>query len=237
MSPERCVCEELVSLYASRQGVIFTSPVSSGALHQCLRAWRSGRFCFCICWLYRVNTACNCLLGANLVAEGACTYTKNTVCGCPLDYFCSYFGPEDCEFCQRYTVCFPDSRVKERGKPAQHQWRQKQTVLRGSAAGSDSEGGCQFIQSKDSEGSAWMAGPCWVRCMLVQCAGCDCQSTSAQQKACRSHVSPRCCARCWGQECFFPACKERSVSLCAQWRVSAVITFTKRMLNWSSPQP
>ncbi|NWR59624.1 TNR14 factor, partial [Bucorvus abyssinicus] len=56
-----------------------------------------------------------CDKGANLVVEEACTYMKNTVCGCLPDYFCSYFGPEDCEFCQRYTVCFPDSRVKERG--------------------------------------------------------------------------------------------------------------------------
>ncbi|NXK05765.1 TNR14 factor, partial [Herpetotheres cachinnans] len=56
-----------------------------------------------------------CDKGANLVPEVACTYTKNTVCGCPPEYFCSYFGNEDCELCQRYTVCFPGSMVKERG--------------------------------------------------------------------------------------------------------------------------
>ncbi|KAM6371826.1 tumor necrosis factor receptor superfamily member 14 isoform 1-T2 [Pluvialis apricaria] len=56
-----------------------------------------------------------CDKGANLVPEIACTYTKNTVCGCLPGYFCSYFGTEDCELCQRYTVCFPDSMVKERG--------------------------------------------------------------------------------------------------------------------------
>ncbi|KAK4809652.1 hypothetical protein QYF61_002108 [Mycteria americana] len=53
--------------------------------------------------------------GANLVPEVACTYTKNTACGCLPGYFCSYFGTEDCEFCQRYTVCFPGTMVKERG--------------------------------------------------------------------------------------------------------------------------
>ncbi|XP_037236062.1 tumor necrosis factor receptor superfamily member 14 [Falco biarmicus] len=56
-----------------------------------------------------------CDKGANLVPEVACTYTKNTVCGCPPEYFCSYLGSEDCELCQRYTVCFPGSMVKERG--------------------------------------------------------------------------------------------------------------------------
>ncbi|XP_075376538.1 tumor necrosis factor receptor superfamily member 14 [Mycteria americana] len=56
-----------------------------------------------------------CDKGANLVPEVACTYTKNTACGCLPGYFCSYFGTEDCEFCQRYTVCFPGTMVKERG--------------------------------------------------------------------------------------------------------------------------
>ncbi|XP_069638907.1 tumor necrosis factor receptor superfamily member 14 isoform X1 [Haliaeetus albicilla] len=56
-----------------------------------------------------------CDKGANLVPEVACTYTKNTVCGCLPGYFCSYLGTEDCELCQRYTVCFPGSMVKERG--------------------------------------------------------------------------------------------------------------------------
>ncbi|XP_075028312.1 tumor necrosis factor receptor superfamily member 14 isoform X7 [Calonectris borealis] len=56
-----------------------------------------------------------CDKGANLVPEEACTYTKNTVCGCLPGYFCSYFGTEGCELCQRYTVCFPGSMVKERG--------------------------------------------------------------------------------------------------------------------------
>ncbi|NXT96710.1 TNR14 factor, partial [Anhinga rufa] len=53
--------------------------------------------------------------GANLVPEVACTYTKNTVCGCLPGYFCRYFGTEDCELCQRYTVCFPGTMVKEMG--------------------------------------------------------------------------------------------------------------------------
>ncbi|XP_074749242.1 tumor necrosis factor receptor superfamily member 14 isoform X2 [Strix uralensis] len=56
-----------------------------------------------------------CDKGANLVPEVACTYMKNTVCGCPPGYFCSYLGREDCELCQRYTVCFPGTMVKERG--------------------------------------------------------------------------------------------------------------------------
>ncbi|KAM6402532.1 tumor necrosis factor receptor superfamily member 14 isoform 1-T2 [Rhynochetos jubatus] len=56
-----------------------------------------------------------CDRGANLVPEVECTYTKNTVCGCLPGYFCSHFGTEDCELCQRYTVCVPGTRVKERG--------------------------------------------------------------------------------------------------------------------------
>ncbi|XP_062449364.1 tumor necrosis factor receptor superfamily member 14 isoform X2 [Rhea pennata] len=56
-----------------------------------------------------------CDKGANLMPETVCTSTKNTVCGCPPGYFCSYLGTEDCEFCQRYTVCFPGTMVKERG--------------------------------------------------------------------------------------------------------------------------
>ncbi|XP_074883255.1 tumor necrosis factor receptor superfamily member 14 isoform X6 [Buteo buteo] len=66
---------------------------------------------------YPVGAECcpMCAAGANLVPEVACTYTKNTVCGCLPGYFCSYLGTEDCELCQRYTVCFPGSMVKERG--------------------------------------------------------------------------------------------------------------------------
>ncbi|XP_042650681.1 tumor necrosis factor receptor superfamily member 14 isoform X2 [Tyto alba] len=56
-----------------------------------------------------------CDKGANLVPEVACTYTKNTVCGCMPGYFCTYFGTKDCELCQRYTVCFPGTMVKEKG--------------------------------------------------------------------------------------------------------------------------
>ncbi|NXE76332.1 TNR14 factor, partial [Cochlearius cochlearius] len=56
-----------------------------------------------------------CDKGANLVPEVACTYTKNTVCGCLPGYFCSHLGTEDCELCQAYTVCFPGTIVKERG--------------------------------------------------------------------------------------------------------------------------
>ncbi|XP_065711177.1 tumor necrosis factor receptor superfamily member 14 isoform X1 [Patagioenas fasciata] len=53
--------------------------------------------------------------GANLVPEVACTHTKNTVCGCPDGYFCTSVGTRDCELCQRYTVCFPGSLLRERG--------------------------------------------------------------------------------------------------------------------------
>ncbi|NWU61174.1 TNR14 factor, partial [Pterocles burchelli] len=65
--------------------------------------------------LERCKTCKLCDKGANLVPEAPCTYTKNTVCGCLPGYFCSYFGTEDCELCQRYTICFPGSMVKERG--------------------------------------------------------------------------------------------------------------------------
>ncbi|NXK36260.1 TNR14 factor, partial [Piprites chloris] len=53
--------------------------------------------------------------GANLVTAAACTYTKNTVCGCRPGHFCSSPGPEGCELCQPYTVCVPGSMVKEWG--------------------------------------------------------------------------------------------------------------------------
>ncbi|NWX19500.1 TNR14 factor, partial [Aegotheles bennettii] len=56
-----------------------------------------------------------CDRGANLMAKVACTYTKNTVCGCLPGYFCSYSVNEDCEVCQRYTVCLPGFMVKEKG--------------------------------------------------------------------------------------------------------------------------
>ncbi|NWQ78607.1 TNR14 factor, partial [Columbina picui] len=53
--------------------------------------------------------------GASLVPEVACTHRRNTVCGCAPGYFCSHVGTHGCELCQRYTVCFPGSVVKERG--------------------------------------------------------------------------------------------------------------------------
>jgi len=67
-----------------------------------------------------VNAGCACgfLLGANLVPKVACSYVKNTVCGCLPGYFCSYSVADDCELCQRYTVCSPGTMVKEGGKPA-----------------------------------------------------------------------------------------------------------------------
>ncbi|NXP29271.1 TNR14 factor, partial [Scytalopus superciliaris] len=56
-----------------------------------------------------------CDKGANLATAVECTYTKNTVCGCQPEHFCSSLGPEDCELCQPYTVCVPGTVVKERG--------------------------------------------------------------------------------------------------------------------------
>ncbi|NXM75784.1 TNR14 factor, partial [Serilophus lunatus] len=56
-----------------------------------------------------------CDRGANLVTEVACTYTRNTVCGCQPEHFCSSLGLEGCELCQPYTVCGPGTMVKERG--------------------------------------------------------------------------------------------------------------------------
>ncbi|NWU05946.1 TNR14 factor, partial [Cephalopterus ornatus] len=58
-----------------------------------------------------------CDIGANLVTAAACTYTKNTVCGCRPGHFCSSPGPEGCELCQPYTVCVPGTMVKEWGTP------------------------------------------------------------------------------------------------------------------------
>ncbi|XP_017686796.1 PREDICTED: tumor necrosis factor receptor superfamily member 14 isoform X5 [Lepidothrix coronata] len=56
-----------------------------------------------------------CAAGANLVTAAACTYTKNTVCGCRPGHFCSSPGPEGCAVCQPYTVCVPGTMVKEWG--------------------------------------------------------------------------------------------------------------------------
>ncbi|XP_027751039.1 LOW QUALITY PROTEIN: tumor necrosis factor receptor superfamily member 14 [Empidonax traillii] len=66
--------------------------------------------------------------GADLVTAAACTYTKNTVCGCRPGHFCSSPGPEGCELCQPYTVCVPGTVVKEWGKPAERRWQQQQSV-------------------------------------------------------------------------------------------------------------
>ncbi|XP_039246817.1 tumor necrosis factor receptor superfamily member 14-like isoform X1 [Pipra filicauda] len=66
---------------------------------------------------YRNGTECcpTCAVGANLVTAAACTYTKNTVCGCRPGHFCSSPGPEVCAVCQPYTVCVPGTMVKEWG--------------------------------------------------------------------------------------------------------------------------
>ncbi|XP_051642134.1 tumor necrosis factor receptor superfamily member 14-like isoform X2 [Manacus candei] len=66
---------------------------------------------------YPNGTECcpTCAVGANLVTAAACTYTKNTVCGCRPGHFCSSPGPEGCELCQPYTVCVPGTMVKEWG--------------------------------------------------------------------------------------------------------------------------
>ncbi|XP_032565044.1 tumor necrosis factor receptor superfamily member 14 isoform X1 [Chiroxiphia lanceolata] len=65
--------------------------------------------------LTRCRTCKLCDEGANLVTAAACTYTKNTVCGCRPEHFCSSSGPEGCELCQPYTVCVPGTMVKEWG--------------------------------------------------------------------------------------------------------------------------
>ncbi|NWI60161.1 TNR14 factor, partial [Calyptomena viridis] len=59
----------------------------------------------------------HCDEGANLMTAAACTYTKNTVCGCQPEHFCTSLGPEGCELCQPYTVCGPGTVLKQRGKP------------------------------------------------------------------------------------------------------------------------
>ncbi|XP_017686793.1 PREDICTED: tumor necrosis factor receptor superfamily member 14 isoform X2 [Lepidothrix coronata] len=65
--------------------------------------------------LTRCRTCKLCDEGANLVTAAACTYTKNTVCGCRPGHFCSSPGPEGCAVCQPYTVCVPGTMVKEWG--------------------------------------------------------------------------------------------------------------------------
>ncbi|XP_067423246.1 tumor necrosis factor receptor superfamily member 14 isoform X2 [Emydura macquarii macquarii] len=53
--------------------------------------------------------------GARLITKDKCTYTKNTVCGCSPDYFCSLPAGRDCEMCSENTVCLPGSMVKRPG--------------------------------------------------------------------------------------------------------------------------
>nr|XP_009932757.1 PREDICTED: tumor necrosis factor receptor superfamily member 14 [Opisthocomus hoazin] len=65
--------------------------------------------------LERCRDCKRCDEGANLVPKVACSYVKNTVCGCLPGYFCSYSVADDCELCQRYTVCSPGTMVKEGG--------------------------------------------------------------------------------------------------------------------------
>ncbi|XP_019396811.1 PREDICTED: tumor necrosis factor receptor superfamily member 14 [Crocodylus porosus] len=46
-----------------------------------------------------------------LIIKEKCTYTRNTVCGCRVGYFCHVFHDEDCEMCEKQTICPPGSWV------------------------------------------------------------------------------------------------------------------------------
>ncbi|XP_019367213.1 PREDICTED: tumor necrosis factor receptor superfamily member 14 isoform X2 [Gavialis gangeticus] len=46
-----------------------------------------------------------------LIIKEKCTYTRNTVCGCRVGYFCRVFHDEDCEMCQKQTICPPGFRL------------------------------------------------------------------------------------------------------------------------------
>ncbi|XP_059572837.1 tumor necrosis factor receptor superfamily member 14 isoform X1 [Alligator mississippiensis] len=50
-----------------------------------------------------------------LIIKEKCVYTRNTVCGCREGYFCRDFHDEDCEMCQKRTICPPGFRVSSPG--------------------------------------------------------------------------------------------------------------------------
>ncbi|CAM4673392.1 tumor necrosis factor receptor superfamily member 14 isoform X2 [Caretta caretta] len=56
-----------------------------------------------------------CDAGARLIIKEKCSYTKNTMCGCDLGYFCRHIAGLDCEMCRPSTMCLPGSMVKEPG--------------------------------------------------------------------------------------------------------------------------
>ncbi|XP_074831674.1 tumor necrosis factor receptor superfamily member 14 [Carettochelys insculpta] len=56
-----------------------------------------------------------CDAGARLIVKEKCTYTKNTVCGCAPEDFCSHNGDGECEACTPSTICPPGSKVKKLG--------------------------------------------------------------------------------------------------------------------------
>ncbi|XP_061457448.1 tumor necrosis factor receptor superfamily member 14 [Rhineura floridana] len=56
-----------------------------------------------------------CESGIHLRVKQKCTATKNTVCSCEANYFCSQFIGKDCERCSRHAISPPGFMVTQAG--------------------------------------------------------------------------------------------------------------------------
>nr|XP_033777447.1 tumor necrosis factor receptor superfamily member 14 isoform X2 [Geotrypetes seraphini] len=56
-----------------------------------------------------------CDRGMGLSEKQSCTYFKNTVCGCQSGFFCAELKRDDCDLCQRQSVCEPGYYLKKPG--------------------------------------------------------------------------------------------------------------------------
>ncbi|XP_078498602.1 tumor necrosis factor receptor superfamily member 14 isoform X2 [Lissotriton helveticus] len=57
----------------------------------------------------------SCDPGSGLRVKSDCTYTRNTVCSCMDGYYCLNPATEDCDLCERHTVCGAGQKVKVPG--------------------------------------------------------------------------------------------------------------------------
>ncbi|XP_028922371.1 tumor necrosis factor receptor superfamily member 14 [Ornithorhynchus anatinus] len=55
----------------------------------------------------------------SFVMKQNCSSTKNTVCGCVPNHYCSELKDDDCEACTEQPICKPGQRVKVRGTETQ----------------------------------------------------------------------------------------------------------------------
>ncbi|XP_069096012.1 tumor necrosis factor receptor superfamily member 14 isoform X2 [Pleurodeles waltl] len=57
----------------------------------------------------------SCDSGSGLLVKSSCTYTRNTVCSCMGGYYCLNPATEECDLCERHTVCVAGEKVKVPG--------------------------------------------------------------------------------------------------------------------------